>query len=76
MAPYCPRSRASLTSTCTSRELKKILRDLTPLEDRGRIAKLLDSAAGVDRLCRLVEDIRAAVVDYKVRPRSPRTHHT
>jgi len=46
------------------------LQVLTPLEKPGMVEKLLNNATGMHRLYGLVEDIRAAVVGYQVRPRS------
>ena len=45
-----------------------ILQDLTPLEQRGKVTRFLNSAKDVDKLSGLVEDIRDAVMDYQVRP--------
>jgi len=66
-------SGISLTYTLIARKLDKALRVLTPLEKPGRIEKLLKRPTGMDGLYDLVEDIRAAVVGYQVRPQSSRT---
>jgi len=55
-----------------SRELNKVLLEFTPL---GRVTKLPDTTAGVDELSGLIEDIRTAVMDYQVCPRSSRMHY-
>jgi len=51
-----------------------ILRDLTPLEQRGRVTRFLNSVKDVDKLSGLVEDIRDATMDYQVRPRVSHSH--
>jgi len=51
-----------------SRKLDDILQELTPLERRGKVTRFLNSAQDVEKLNGLVEDIRAAMMDYQVRP--------
>ena len=62
-------------STWIARELDKVLRDLTPLKNRRRVTKLQKSAAGMDKINGLIEDIRAAMVDYRVRPWNSDIYH-
>ena len=51
-------------------KLDDILRDLIPLEQRGKITRFLDSADDVSMLGDLAEDIRDAMMDYQVCPQS------
>jgi hypothetical protein len=48
--------------------------DLTPLAQRGKVTRFLNSTEDVDRLSSMVEDIRDAIMYYQVSPRSSRTH--
>jgi hypothetical protein len=57
-----------------TRKLDNILRDLTPLVQRGRVTRFLNSTEDVDRLGAMVGDIRDAMVDYQVSAQSTRSH--
>ena len=46
------------------------------MEQRGKIARLLNGTEDADKLGGLVEDIRDAMVDYQVRPQSVRLQLT
>ena len=48
------------------RKLDNILRDLIPLEERGKARRFLHSTEDANKLSGLVEDIRGAVLDYQV----------
>ena len=50
------------------RKLDKVLQDLIPLAEQGKVTRFLNSADDVDRLSGLVEDIRDAMMDYQVCP--------
>ena len=50
-----------------SRKLDNILRELIPLEQRGKVTRFLNSADDVNKLNDLAEDIRDAMMDYQVR---------
>ena len=50
-----------------SRKLDNVLRELIPLEQRGKVTRFLDSADDVNKLSDLAEDIRDAMMDYQVR---------
>ena len=49
-----------------ARKLDKVLRDLVPLAERGKVTKFLNSTEDVDRLADLAEDISDAMMDYQV----------
>jgi len=51
-----------------ARKLDKVLQDLLPLAERGRVTRFLNCVEDVDRLSSLVEDIRDAMMDYQVCP--------
>jgi hypothetical protein len=51
-----------------------ILKVLIPLSQRGRAARFLGSTEDVDKLSGVVEDIRDAMMEYQVRPRSANPH--
>ena len=53
------------------RKLDKVLRDLTPLKERGKVTRFLNSADDVNALGGLAEDIRDAMMDYQVCHQAP-----
>ena len=48
------------------RKLEKVLRDLKPLEERGKLAGFLNNVKGAEALTGLAEDIRDAILGYQV----------
>ena len=50
----------------TARRLGGVSRDLTLLEEQGRIAGSLTNTENAQKINGLVEDIREALVDYQV----------
>ena len=58
----------SLTSS--ARKLENILRELAPLEQRGKITRFLNGTKDTDKLSGVAEDIREAMMDYQVCPKS------
>ena len=50
------------------RKLDKVLKDLIPLAERGKVTRFLNSAEDVDKLGGLIEDIHEAMMDYQVCP--------
>jgi len=56
----------SYSDTWMARKLDKVLKDLIPLAERGKVTRFLNSAEDVDRLWGLAEDIRDAMMDYQV----------
>jgi len=59
-----------------ARKLDKVLKDLIPLAEWGKVTRFLNSTEDVDKLGSLVEDIRDAMMDYQVCPRNSPTDHT
>ena len=58
-----------------ARKLDKVLQDLIPLAERGKVTRFLSSTEDVDKLSGLVEDIHDAMMDYQVCPwNSPADH--
>ena len=57
-----------------TRKLDNVLRDLIPLEQRGKAVWFLNSTEDVNRLGSLVEDVWDAVLEYQVRPWSGHSH--
>ena len=57
-----------------ARKLDKVLQELTPLAERGKITRFLNSTEDVDKLSGLVEDIRDAMMDYQVGPQGSCTN--
>jgi len=51
-----------------ARKLDKVLQDLIPLVEQGKVMRFLNNAEDVDKLGGLVEDIRDAMMDYQVCP--------
>ena len=51
-----------------ARKLEDILRELTPLEQRGKVTRFLNGTKDTDKLSGVVEDIRDAMMDYQVCP--------
>ena len=58
-----------------ARKLDRVLRDLIPLAERGKITRFLNSTEDVDKLSGLVEDIRDAIMDYQVCPQKSPINH-
>ena len=54
------------------RKLEKVLQELKPLEERGKITGFLNNAKDAEILTDLAEDIREAMMDYQVRTRAVR----
>ena len=48
------------------RKLDKVLQDLIPLAERGKVTRFLNSTEDTGKLSGLVEDIRDAIMDYQV----------
>ena len=65
--PFVPESVPSVTLKLAGK-LENILRELTPLEQRGKITRFLDGTKDADKLSGVVEDIRDAMMDYQVCP--------
>ena len=51
-----------------ARKLDKVLQDLIPLVEQGKVMRFLNNAEDVDKLGGLVEDICDAMMDYQVCP--------
>ena len=49
------------------RKLQDVRRDLTPLEEQGKVEGLFNNTENSGRLGGLVEDIRDAIMEYQVR---------
>ena len=65
--PLISRLVPCLTSSF-GRKLEDILRELTPLEQRGKVTRFLNGTKDTDKLSGVVEDIRDAMMDYQVCP--------
>ena len=57
-----------------SRKLDKVLQELIPLVEQGKITKFINASEDVGKLGRLVEDIRDAMMDYQVCPQNSHTN--
>jgi hypothetical protein len=57
-------------------KLNKILKDLVPLSQRGKVTQFLTSADDADKLGGMVDDIRDAMMEYQVRPQRSYFHPT
>ena len=51
-----------------SRKLQKVLQDLEPLAERGKITSFFNNVKDAEKLTGLTDDIRDAMMDYQVRP--------
>jgi hypothetical protein len=51
-----------------ARKLDRVLKDLVPLEKRGKVTRILNSTEDADKLVGLADDIRDAMMDYQVCP--------
>ena len=58
--------RTSSLNTRTVRKLEKVVRELKPLADQGRVNGFFNNVENADKLGSLVEDIRNAVINYQV----------
>jgi len=54
-----------------TRNLVNIPRELTVLEQRGKVTGFLENTEGMDKLGDLLDDIREAMMDYQVSPEFP-----
>jgi hypothetical protein len=57
-------------------KLNKILKDLVPLSQRGKITQFLTSTDDADKLGGMVDDIRDAMMEYQVHPQRSYFHPT
>jgi hypothetical protein len=48
-------------------KLDNILKDLTPMTQRGKVTRFLSSAGDVEKLSGMADDIREALMEYQVR---------
>ena len=56
-----------VSHTGVGRKLQDVRRDLTLLEEQGKVKGFLKNVENADKLSGLVEDIRDTMMDYQVR---------